>query len=134
MPRFDMFEMGVLRVDQQPRGNREGGALGLVGQAAKTERAADADRAVQDTGGEFDRAGELRGAAREDDPRLRLRCKGGIRQAVPHHLKNLLGAMPDDVCDRGAGHDLRGVNLVVARSRYGHQFSRVGPAGQHGAI
>ena len=44
MPRFDVFEMSVLRIDQQTRGNRERRALGLIGQPAKAERAADPDR------------------------------------------------------------------------------------------
>src|SRR6202040_2271124 len=44
MPRFDMFKMSVLRVDQQACGNRERRALGLAGQPSETERAADAHR------------------------------------------------------------------------------------------
>src|SRR4029079_15424978 len=32
MPRFDVFKMSVLRIDQEARGHRERGALGLVGQ------------------------------------------------------------------------------------------------------
>src|SRR6188472_3671644 len=44
MPRFDVFKMSVLRVDQQTGGNRERGALGLVRQPAETERPADPDR------------------------------------------------------------------------------------------
>jgi len=44
MPRFDMFKMSVLRIDQEARGDREGRALSLVGQAAEAERATDPDR------------------------------------------------------------------------------------------
>ena len=102
MPRFDVFEMCVLRIDQQARGHRERGTLGLIGQPAEAERAADPDRPVENVGSEFDSTGELRRAAAQDNPRPRLCRKGGIREPVPDHFKNLLGAMPDDVRDRGA--------------------------------
>src|ERR1043165_6281017 len=48
MPRFDMFKMSVLRIEQQARGHREGCAPRLAGQPCKTERAADAYRPRQD--------------------------------------------------------------------------------------
>ena len=54
MPRFDVFEMSVLRIDQEARGHRERRALGLVGQPAETERAADPHRPAENPGGEFD--------------------------------------------------------------------------------
>src|SRR6202022_2607294 len=102
MPRFDVFKMSVLRIDQEARGHREGRALRLIGHAAEAERATDPDRPVEDPGGQFDGAGELRSAAAQDNPRPRLCRKGGIREPVPAHFKNLLGGMPDDVRDRGA--------------------------------
>src|SRR5579863_5575140 len=102
VPRFDMFEMSVLRVDQKAGGHSEGCALGLVGKAAEAERATDSNRAVENTCGEFQRSGELTGTPTEDDARFRFRRKGRIRKPVPDHLKNLLGTMPDNVCDRGA--------------------------------
>src|SRR5688572_23357692 len=95
MPRFDVFQMSVLRIDQQPGRHRERGALGLAGQPAEAERPADPDRAVEDTGGEFNRAGQLGSPAAQDNPRPRLCRKRGIREPVPDHFKNLLGAMPD---------------------------------------
>ena len=113
MPRFDMFQMSVLRIDQEARRHRERGALGLAGQPAEAERTADPDRPVEDTGGEFDGAGELRSAAAQDNPRPRLCRKGRIREPVPDHLKNLLGAMPDDVSDRGPRNDLRRITFVA---------------------
>src|SRR5271163_1632755 len=42
MPRFDMFKMSVLGIDQEPRRDREGRVLGLVRQPPKTQRTADA--------------------------------------------------------------------------------------------
>src|SRR5579859_3650508 len=102
VPRFDMFEMSVLRIDQEAGRHREGGALGLVGKAAEAERAADSYRAVEDSGGKFQRSGELTGATAQDDTGFGLRRKGRIRKPVPDHLKNLLGTVPDDVCNRGA--------------------------------
>src|SRR4051812_10600316 len=35
MPRFDMFKMSILWIDQEPRRHRERGALGLVGQPSE---------------------------------------------------------------------------------------------------
>jgi hypothetical protein len=117
MPRFDVFKMSVLRIDQETRGNREGRALRLIRQPAKTERAANTDRPAENLGCKFENAGELRGATAQDNSRLWLCRKGRIRQAVPDHLKNLLGTMPDDARDRGTGHDLRNIALVVAGGR-----------------
>ena len=54
MPRFDVFKMSVLRIDQQARGHRERRALGLVGQPAEAERTADPHRPAEDLGGEFE--------------------------------------------------------------------------------
>src|ERR1700761_2940386 len=70
MPRFDMFEMSVLRIDQQARRDRERRALGLVGQPAEAERAADPHRTAENLGGEFGKTGQLRSSAAEDDPCL----------------------------------------------------------------
>src|SRR3954451_6822293 len=133
MPRFDMFKMSVLRVDQQARRHREGGALGLAGQPSETERPADAHRALEDLACKFGNAGELRGAAAQDNPRPRLCRKRGIREPVPDHFKYLLGAMPDDVRDRGARDDLRRI-MFLACAWNRHQLARVGPAGQHGPV
>src|SRR6201993_4342619 len=66
MPRFDMFKMSVLGVDQEPRRRREGGVLGLARQPPEPERTADAHRPSQNLGRQFGNAGELRSAARED--------------------------------------------------------------------
>src|SRR5947199_5164965 len=71
MPRFDMFKMSVLRVHEQARRHREGRTSRLRRQPCKTERAADAHLPRQNAAGEFGNAGELRGAAGEDDPRPR---------------------------------------------------------------
>src|ERR1700760_1324334 len=65
--RFDMFEVSVLRINQKAGGHRERGAFGLVGKPAEAERAADAHRAVEDSGGEFQRSRELASAPGEDD-------------------------------------------------------------------
>src|SRR4051812_5338485 len=125
MPRFDMFKMSVLRVDQEARRHRERGALGLAGQPSETKRPPDAHRALEDLACQFGNAGELRGAAAQHTPRPRLCRKRGIREPVLDHLKNLLGAMANDVRDRRAGHDLRNIAIVVAGRWHRHQFARV---------
>src|SRR4051795_1745782 len=91
MPRFDVFKMSILRINQQARRHRERCALGLVGQPAETERSTDAHRAAEYLGCKFGHASELRSAAAQDYSRLWLCGKRGIRQAVPDHLKYLLG-------------------------------------------
>src|SRR5262249_11197395 len=100
VPRFDMLEVSVLGVDQQPCGHRKGRGLGFCGQPAEAERTADAHRYAENLGGEFRHAGKLGGAAAQNDPSLRLGREGRILQAIPDHLENLLSALPDDVRDR----------------------------------
>src|SRR3954471_23478203 len=80
MPRFDVFQMSVLRIDQQTGWHREGRALGLAGQTAEAERAADAHGTAENPGGKLGNAGELRCAAAQDNPRPRLCREGGIRE------------------------------------------------------
>ena len=128
VPRFDVLEMSVLGIDQQACGHRKGGVLCLLGQPAKTERATDSNRPAEDLGGKFADARQLRGAAAENHSRLGLRRKGRIRKPIPNHFKNLLDAVPDDVCDRRTGYDLRNIPLIAGRGD-GHQLTRVGPAG-----
>src|SRR5215475_12277783 len=101
MPRFDMFELSVLRVDQKPGGDRERRGLRLTGQPAKAKRPADADRTAEYLSCEFDEAGELRGSAAQDDLPPGLSRKGRIRKPVPDHFKNLLRTVADDIGNRG---------------------------------
>src|SRR4051794_30867930 len=63
MPRFDMFKMSVLRIDQQARRHRKGCALGLAGQPSETKGSPDPHRTFQDLSCQFGNAGQLRGAA-----------------------------------------------------------------------
>src|SRR5207237_8975382 len=100
-------------------------ALRRAGQPNEAERPADPHRTAYNPGCKFGNAGELGSAAAQDYSRRWLGGKWGIREAVPHHFKNLLGALPNDVRDRGAGHDLRNIPLTVAGGRYRHQLARV---------
>ena len=72
MPRFDMFVVNILRVDEESGGHRERGVLRLVGQPAEAERTSDPHGPAENLGAEFDEAGQLRGAAREYDPAVGL--------------------------------------------------------------
>src|SRR6202041_2520895 len=76
MPRFDVFKMSVLRIDQEARRHRERRALGLVGEPAKAERTADSYRTAENSGCKLGDAGELRSAAAQDNWRPRL-CRNG---------------------------------------------------------
>src|SRR5258708_3491321 len=83
MPRFDVLQMSVLRIDQQARRNRERRALRLIGQPAKPERTADPHRAAENPGRQFKGSGELRRAPAQDNAGLRFCRKGGVGKPVP---------------------------------------------------
>src|SRR5207237_3794472 len=76
MPRFDVFKMSVLRIDEQTRGSRERCALRLTGQPAEPERTADTHRPAAHLGRDFANAGELRRATAQHNSRPRLCRKG----------------------------------------------------------
>ena len=81
-PRFEVFKMRGLRIDQQAGRHGEGRALGLFRKAGDAERAADADRAAEDARGKLGEAGELACAAGENNAGARLSGERRSRQAV----------------------------------------------------
>src|SRR5207248_11295027 len=58
-PRFDVFEMSVLRIDQQARGHRKRRALCLSGQPDEAERPADPHRPAEHPRCKLGYAGEV---------------------------------------------------------------------------
>src|SRR5262249_41401274 len=118
MPRFDMFEMSVLRIDQEPGRNRKRRGLRLRRQPAKSERPADAHGPAKNLGGKLGDAGHLRGAAAQDDARGGLRQKGKTGRRVPAHFKNPLDGGADVVGDRGAEYDLRNPPIFAPGRRH----------------
>ena len=67
--------------------------------------------------GELGQAGELAGAAGEDDASARLRRERRGREAVAHHFENFFDARLDDAHELRARHELRRLALVVADRR-----------------
>ena len=134
-PRFEMFEMRRLRIDQQAGGDREGRPLGRLRQPGDAERPADADRPVEDARGELRQAGELAGAAGQDDARARLGRERRSREAVAHHFQNFLDARLDD-----AHQTARATRTAAARARRRRPRGTVimsrssEPAAEHAAI
>src|ERR1700722_9502704 len=95
-PRFEVFEMRRLRIDQEAGRDREGRALGVLRQAADAERPADSYRARENAGGELGQAGELARPAREHDARARLGRERRIGEPVAHHFEDLFHPRLDD--------------------------------------
>src|SRR5207344_1517787 len=60
-PRFEMFQMSHLRIDQEAGGGGEGRTLGLLRQSGNAERATDAHRPVENAGGEVRKPVQLAG-------------------------------------------------------------------------
>src|SRR5258708_24768162 len=78
MPRFDVFKMSVLRVDQESGGDRERRALGFARQPIKTERTSDPHRPAENLACELHEAGELGCAAAQGNSRPRFGRNGGL--------------------------------------------------------
>src|SRR5436309_5427607 len=72
-PRFELFEMRYLRIDQEACRDRERRALGGFGQAGDAERPSDPHPAREDPGGGLGQAGELARASRQHHARARVR-------------------------------------------------------------
>jgi hypothetical protein len=62
-PRFEVFEVRRLRVNQEAGRNREGWALRRIRQTREAERTADANRASENPRCQFRQPDKLRGAA-----------------------------------------------------------------------
>ena len=78
------------------------------------------------------KAGELRTAAAQNNPRPRLGRKGGIRAPAPDPPKNLLGAVPDAVGVRGAVTELATIPPLVPGRRH-HTQRPASPPASHPA-
>src|SRR5215831_16316444 len=78
-PRFEMFEMRRLGIDEQPGGSGESRAFGGLRQAGYAERAPDPRLAAENARGELGHAGELAGAPGEDHAAARI---GGEQRSV----------------------------------------------------
>ena len=78
MPRFDVFKMSILRIDQQTGWSGERRALRLAGKPAKAERTADTHRTAENSGGNFGKTRKLGGAAAQHTSRPLLSSKGAL--------------------------------------------------------
>src|ERR1051326_339332 len=72
-PRFELFEVRHLRVDQEPGRDREGRTFGGLGQAGDAERTADPPPGTENAGGDLRQAGELARPAGEHHARAGVR-------------------------------------------------------------
>src|SRR3984885_9385399 len=117
-PRLEVLEMRRLRIDQKSGGDGECRALGRVRQSGNAERPADSNRPAEHARGQIRQAGELAGAAREDDAAARLGREGRSCQPVAHHFQNFFDARLDDADQRRPRDELRGLALVLACRRH----------------
>src|SRR5712691_13183294 len=79
-PRFEMFEMRRLQVDQQTRHDGECRTLGFLGQPGNAERPADPNRTAENLRGEPRQPGELARPAGQDHASTRLGSEWRDRQ------------------------------------------------------
>src|SRR5215468_8041263 len=73
MPRLEVFEMRGLGINQKPGQGGKRRPLGAIRQARDAERAAERDRAAQDTAGKVGEPRQQAAAAGQDHPPTRLR-------------------------------------------------------------
>src|SRR5262249_15832373 len=131
---FELFQVGGLRVDEQSRRRRKRWPLGFFRQPGNAERAADANRATEDLRGELDQAGELAGAAGQDDAPARLRGERRSREPVANHFEDLLDARPDNADQLRARDELGRLVLVAIDRGYRDHVALVQTASQNAAI
>jgi len=136
MPRFDVLKMGVL--GGRPGDRRETANDALF--ASLGSRPKPSGRPMRTGRPRIWVASSKVPVSCEAPPLSTTRAfgsaaKGEIREPIPDHFKNLLGAVPNDVRQRGRGtRSAAHPDRPSAGGRHGHQLTRVGPAGQHRAI
>src|SRR6266498_4952793 len=94
-PRFELFEMRHLRIDQEPGRDRERRALGGFGKSRDAERTADPHPASENAGGDLRQSGELARASRQHHASPRVRRERSEEhtselQSRPHLVCRLL--------------------------------------------
>src|SRR5579872_7159501 len=112
--RFEMFEVGRLRVDQKAGRHGKSRALGRLRQPRYAERPADPHRPAENARREVRQPGELARPAGEDQMATPIGREQRSRKAVAHHFQDLFDTRLDDVHQGGARHELSGVALVFA--------------------
>src|SRR5262245_26663734 len=97
MPRFEVFEVCRLGIDQKPSESREGRRLGDVRKAGDAERTPERHRTAEDMRGEIRQTGELAAAAGQHNAPARLGRERRNRQSIANHFENFLDPRPDDL-------------------------------------
>src|SRR4029077_20238357 len=115
---FEVFEVRGLRVDQQAGRDCKRRPFRRFRQARDAERPADAHRTAENMRGEFRQSGHLTGTAGDDDAPARFGREGRGFEPVADHFQNSLDARLDEILERGAGHELRVIALVLADRRH----------------
>src|SRR4051794_37575229 len=133
-PRFEMFEMHRLRIDEQTRRHRKGRSFGFLRQPRNAERPADAHGPAENLPGQLHQSGELTGAAGENHPAARLGRERRVRQPVTNHLQNFFDPRLDDAHKRRARDELRRFAIVVVARRNRDHVALVRTSRQHAAI
>src|SRR5262245_7727605 len=133
-PRFELFEMRHLGVDQEPGRDRECRTFGSLGQSRDAERPAHAHPARENARGGLGQPRELARAAGQHHARTRIRRKRRGGEPVAHHFQNFLDAGADDAHEGGAGDDVRRLALVLADRRHRDHVAIVRGAGDRASV
>src|SRR4051812_42451612 len=133
-PRFEVFEMHRLRIDEQTRRHRKGRSFGFLRQPRNAERPADAHRPAENLPGQLYQSGELTGAAGENHPAARLGRERRVRQPVTNHFQNFFDPRLDDAHKGRARDELRRFAVVVVARRNRDHVALVRTSRQHAAI
>ena len=103
-------------------------------QPGNAERAADADRPVENARGKLRQSGELARAAGEDGAGARLGRERRGRETVADHFENFLDPRLDDAHQTRARHELRRLAVVVVDRRHRDHVALVRSSREHAAV
>src|SRR5215469_2455285 len=134
MPRFKMFEMRRLWVDEQARRDRKGRSLGRIRSAGDPQRAPKPYWAAEQPGRQFRQSVELAGSAGQDHVTAPVGRDRACGQAVTDHFKDFLDPWSDDVHYRRPRYELRLLALVLVQRRNGDHVAFVRSSAKHSAI
>src|SRR5262249_13259507 len=135
-PRFEMFEMRRLRVDEQARCDRKGRAPSRLRRAGNAEWTSEPHRTSNHPGRQFRQAVELAGAPSQDHMPPPIGHNRTCSQAVTHHFENFLNARFDDAHQRRVRYKLRllALVLVLVQRRDRDHVMFVRSSAKHSAI
>src|SRR5690349_11774196 len=111
---------------QETRAGRERGTLRRLGEAGDLQRPADADLLVEDEPGELARAGELAGAAGEDDAAPGELVEAALLEPLADELESFFETRSDNADEKRLRHVIGRAVLFLADLRHRDRLALVG--------